>query len=130
MKRRSLIVMVGAALCLLVMSSSALAHFCYVANRSPQGAQSAAGSPTWISISEILTEEIGLCPAGVEHVLDGIEASGLPRTLMIHGRTIMAQGLEHKHPEKLHDGRGIEHLSDADFAAFEILVGEAFPLCG
>ena len=63
-------------------------------------------------------------------MLDGIEARGLPRTLMIHGRTIMASGLAHKHPEKLHDGRGIDHLTDADFAAFETLVGEAFPLCG
>ena len=41
----------------------------------------------------------------------------------------MARGLERTHPDKLDDGRGIDHLSEEFFATLDPLVGQAFGLC-
>jgi hypothetical protein len=42
----------------------------------------------------------------------------------------MARGLERTHPDKLHDGSGIDHLSEEFLATVDPLIGGGFALCG
>jgi hypothetical protein len=116
---------------LLALGAPAGAFECYNAVRSAQGNASAAGSRALMSFEQILAdpEIIGLCPAGVDHVLAGLEAEGFRTDLLINFRTLMASGLERTHPEKLHDGRGIDHLSDEFFETVDPLIEQGFGLC-
>jgi hypothetical protein len=115
---------------LFLSASSAFAFECYNANRSAQGNASAAGAAALVSPQEFLAEEVGLCPAGVAAVIAGLGDAGFATDFLINGRTIMASGLERSgHEGKLHDGQGIDHLSDDFFATADELIGEAFELC-
>ena len=111
--------------------TSAGAFECYNAIRSAQGNQSAAQSKALMSLSEILAdpEIVGLCPAGVDFVIDGLQEAGFRTDVLINFRTLMASGLEKTHPERLQDGKGIDHLSAEFFATVDPLVGQAFGLC-
>jgi hypothetical protein len=113
------------------LAAPAGAFECYNAVRSAQGNQSAAQSTALLSFEEILSdpEIVGLCPDGVQFVLAGLEAEGFRTDLLINFRTLMARGLERTHPDKLHDGSGIDHLSEEFFATVDPLIGEAFGLC-
>ena len=128
--RRTAIVATSVALLLVLSASSALAHFCFNASRSDRGNQAAAGSPAWGSIAEFLRGDLGLCEAGIDHVLDGVEAAGFPRNLLIHNRTVLAQGRLGKHQHLSVNRKGIDHLSGQDFVLFERLIGQAFGICG
>jgi hypothetical protein len=123
---------VGAALA-LAMATPASAFECYNAMRSAQGNSSAARSGSLMSFGEILgdPEVVGLCPAGVEFVLAGLDEAGYRTDVLINFRTVMAQGLEKTGDPKglLHDGKGIDHLSDEFFATVDPLIEEAFGLC-
>ncbi len=125
---------VGVATALLVAFATPAAAFeCYNAVRSAQGNLSAARSSALMSIEEILgdPEIVGLCPAGVEFVVAGLEDAGFRTDVLISFRTLMARGLEQQHPDKLHDGSGIDHLSEDFFATVDPLIGEAFEtICG
>jgi hypothetical protein len=121
----------GAGVLALLVASSADAFFCYNANRSENGNAHAANSKALSSVDEFLTESVGLCPAGVEHVKTGLEDAGFRTDFLINERTVMASGLEKngKH-DKLSDGQGIDHLSQEFFDEADALIGEAFGLCG
>ena len=67
-------------------------------------------------------------PEGVEFVLAGVEDAGFRTDLLINFRTLMARGLELRHEEKLHDGSGIDHLSEEFFATADPLIGQAFEI--
>jgi hypothetical protein len=86
-----------------------------------------------MSIEEILgdPEIVGLCPAGVEHVLDGLEAADYDTSILINFHSLMAGGLEKngKHGDKLHDGKGIDHLDEEFFGTVDPLIGEGFGIC-
>ena len=114
------------------VAAPASAYECYNAVRSAQGNQSAAGSAALMSFEEILTdpEVVGLCPQGAEYVIEGLEEEGYRTDVLISFRALMARGLEETHPEKLHDGKGIDHLSEDFFAVVDPLIGEAFGMCG
>jgi hypothetical protein len=123
---------VGVATAALVgLAAPAGAFECYNALRSAQGNMSAAKSSALVSFEEILgdPEIVGLCPEGIEHVLDGLEAAGFRTDVLINFRTIMASGLERTHPEKLQDGSGIDHLSEEFFATVDPLIGQGFEIC-
>jgi hypothetical protein len=133
MHKRRLIGVVGLAMAAIVaFPTSASAFQCYNAIRSAQGNQSAAESKALLSFSEILAdpEIVGLCPAGVDFVIDGLQDAGFRTDQLINFRTLMASGLEKTHPERLDDGKGVDHLSDEFFATVDPLVEEAFGLCG
>jgi hypothetical protein len=133
MQKRRFIGVVGLAVAAIVaFPTSAGAFECYNAVRSAQGNQSAAKSAALQSISEILAdpEIVGLCPEGVEHVIDGLQGAGFRTDVLINFRTLMASGLERTHPEKLQDGSGVDHLSEEFFATADPLIGEAFGICG
>jgi len=130
--RRSLVRAVGVATAALVgLAAPAGAFECYNALRSAQGNMSAAKSSALVSFEEILgdPEIVGLCPEGIEHVLDGLEAAGFRTDVLINFRTLMASGLERTHPEKLQDGSGIDHLSEEFFATVDPLIGQGFEIC-
>jgi hypothetical protein len=132
MRKRLLIRAAGIATAVLVASAAPAAAFeCYNAVRSAQGNQSAAGANALLSIEEILAdpEIVGLCPEGVEFVVAGLEAEGFRTDVLINFRTLMARGLERTHPEKLHDGSGVDHLSQEFFATVDPLIGQAFGMC-
>lgn len=132
MGKRLVIRAAGVATAVLVaLAAPAGAFECYNAVRSAQGNQSAARSNALFSFEEILSdpEIVGLCPEGVQAVLTGLEAEGFRTDVLINFRTLMARGLERTHPEKLHDGSGIDHLSDEFFATVDELIGQAFGLC-
>jgi hypothetical protein len=130
--RRSLVRAVGVATAALVgLAAPAGAFECYNALRSAQGNMSAAKSSALVSFEEILgdPEIVGLCPEGIEHVLDGLEAAGFRTDVLINFRTLMASGLERTHPEKLQDGSGIDHLSEEFFATVDPLIEQGFEIC-
>jgi len=112
---------------------SALAFECYNTQRSATGNAQAAQSPALQAISEILAdpEIVGLCPAGVDHVISGLEEEGFRTDVLINFRTLMAGGLERNGDPKglLQDGKGIDHLSQEFFDVADGLIGEAFGLC-
>lgn len=121
-----------AAGCLaLAIGASAYAFECYNANRSEQGNASAAKSKALVSPPEFLSEEVGLCPAGVAHVVAGLKEAGFQTDFLVNSVTLMAGGLEKNGKDaKLHDGRGIDHLSQEFFETVDPLIGEGFGLCG
>ena len=131
MSHRILIVFLAAFLALF-MGASAYAFECYNTQRSEQGNASAAKSPALASIEEILSdpEIVGLCPAGVEHVISGLEDAGYRTDVLINFHALMAQGLEKAgHEAQLDDGKGIDHLSGEFFAVADALIGEGFGIC-
>ena len=132
MRKRMFIGAAGIATAFAVgVASPASAFECYNAVRSAQGNASAAKSAALQSFEEILADPniVGLCPAGVQYVLEGAEAEGYRTDLLINFRTLMARGLETTHPEKLHDGSGIDHLSEEFFATVDPLIGQGFEMC-
>jgi hypothetical protein len=132
MRKRLVIRVAGIAIAALVaLATPAAAFECYNAVRSAQGNQSAARSNALFSFEEILSdpEIVGLCPDGVQFVLAGLEAAGFRTDVLINFRTLMARGLERTHEEKLHDGSGIDHLSEEFFATVDPLVEQAFGIC-
>ncbi len=133
MRKRLVVGAVGIATAVLVAFATPAGAFeCYNAVRSAQGNLSAAGADALHSFEEILSdpEIVGLCPDGVQYVIDGLEAAGFRTDVLINFRTLMARGLETRHEEKLDDGSGIDHLSDEFFATVDPLIGQAFGLCG
>jgi hypothetical protein len=112
--------------------SSAYAFECYNAVRSAQGNASAERANALFSFEEILSDPtiVGLCPEGVEFVVAGLEEAGFRTDVLINFRTLMAQGLERSgNDDLLHDGKGIDHLSEEFFATVDPLIEEAFALC-
>lgn len=116
---------------LLGLAAPAGAFQCYNAVRSAQGNASAASSRALVSFEQILADPdiVGLCPDGVDFVLDGLEAAGFRTDVLINFNTLMASGLERTHPGKLHDGRGVDHLSDEFFDTVDPLIDEGFGIC-
>jgi hypothetical protein len=132
MRKRLVIRAAGVATAVFVAFAAPAGAFeCYNAVRSAQGNLSAAQSKALFSFEEILAdpEIVGLCPEGVEFVLAGLEDAGFRTDVLINFRTLMASGLERTHPEKLHDGSGIDHLSEEFFATADPLIEEAFGMC-
>jgi len=112
---------------------SALAFECFNASRSDQGNANAANARALMSLEEILAhpEIVGLCPAGVDFVLAELESAGYDTGVLINFQALMAGGLERngKGGEKLHDGRGIDHLGEEFFGAVFPLIEEGFGIC-
>jgi hypothetical protein len=133
MRKRLVVRAAGiAAVAVVAFATPASAFECYNALRSAQGNLSAAQANALFSFDEILADPqiVGLCPDGVQFVIAGLEEAGFRTDVLINFRTLMARGLERTHPEKLHDGSGIDHLSEEFFATVDPLIGEAFGLCG
>ena len=131
MRKRFLVGATAIAATLVIGSATPANVFeCYNAMRSAQGNMSASKAKALVSIQEILAdpEIVGLCPEGVEFVVAGLEEAGFRTDVLINFRTLMAGGLERTHPDKLHDGSGIDHLSEDFFATVDPLIGEAFGL--
>ena len=133
MLRRIGLVFTGVTLSIVLAAGPAFAFECYNANRSAQGNASAAGAPALASFFEILTdpEVVGLCPAGAEFVISEVGELGFRTDVLINFRTLMAGGLVRNGTgeTKLHDGKGIDHLSEEFFAAVDPLIGQGFGIC-
>ena len=111
--RRKILVSAIAAFVAVVATSSAFAFECYNTQRSEQGNASAANASALMSIEEILSDPdvVGLCSAGVAHVIEGLEGEGFRTDVLINFHALMAGGLEKNGKEaKLHAGKGIDHL--------------------
>ena len=130
--KHKLVAVFAAAFLALFVSASAYAFECYNTQRSDQGNQSAAKSAGLMSLEEVLGDPqiVGLCPEGVDHVIEGLNAAGYRTDILINFHTVMAQGLEKSgHEDKLHDGKGIDHLTPEFFATADALIGEGFVIC-
>jgi hypothetical protein len=131
--RKILISSVLAFTAVILSVGSAWAFECYNASRSANGNAHAAKSKALQSIPEILAdpEFVGLCPAGVQHVVSGLQAQGFRTDILINSKTLMAGGLEKKGDPKglLQNGKGIDHLSEEFFAAADPLIGQGFGIC-
>src|SRR6266508_150666 len=123
----------AAGMLALMMGASAYAFECYNANRSDQGNASAGdNSSALLSLERILSDPdiVGLCPEGVDHVINGLEDAGSRTDVLINFHTLMAQGLEKAgHEDQLQDGRGIDHLSEEFFGVGDALIEEGFGIC-
>lgn len=131
--KQKLIVAFAAAFLALFVSASAYAFECYNTQRSAKGNEAAgAHSQALLSLERILAdpEIVGLCPEGVEHVISGLDDAGFRTDVLISFRTLMAQGLEKSgHEDQLHDGKGIDHLTEEFFEVGDALIGEGFAIC-
>jgi hypothetical protein len=129
--RKSFVAGTFATAALAITGSTAFAFECYNASRSDQGNASAAKSQALASPADFLSGELGLCEAGVEHVLTGLNEAGFETDILINTHALMAGGLEgtDKGEELLHNGKGIDHLGAEFFEAVEPLIEEAFGLC-
>lgn len=130
--KHKILVSALAAFVALIATSSAFAFECYNTQRSEQGNASAANASALMSFEEILgdPEIVGLCPAGVAHVIEGVEEEGFRTDVLINFHSLMAGGLEKNGKEaKLHDGKGIDHLGEEFFEAADPLIGEGFGIC-
>ncbi len=119
----------AAALVALVLTGgSAFAFHCFNDSRSENGNEHAANGAL-MSVEEALIF-FGLCPDGVEHVLEGLDDEGFDTSMLINFNALMAGGLEKngKGEEKLHDGRGIDHLSEEFLETADALIEEGFGL--
>lgn len=117
----------------MLTAGSTWAFECYNASRSDNGNAHAANGKALSSLEEVLGPDLfGLCPAGIDHVIGGLEAEGFDTSIVINFRALMAGGLEksEKGEAKLHDGQGIDHLSDEFFEVADGLIGDAFGICG
>jgi len=130
--KQKILVSALAAFVALIATSSAFAFECYNASRSEQGNASAAKG-SLMSLEEILAdpEVVGLCPAGVAHVIEGLQEEGFRTDQLISFHALMAGGLEKngKGGDKLHNGKGIDHLGEEFFGAIDPLIGEGFGIC-
>src|SRR5262245_50605296 len=94
--KQRIMVAVIAGLVALFAIAPAFAFECYNANRSAQGNASAAKSNGLNSLAESLANPdiAGLCPAGVDHVIAGLNQQGFRTDILINGHALMAGGLE------------------------------------
>ena len=134
MRYRIPIALIAAMVALFAVGASAYAFECYNTQRSAQGnAAAGANSNGLLSIERILSdpEIVGLCPAGVEHVISGLEDAGYRTDVLINFHALMALGLEKAgHEDQLNDGKGIDHLTEEFFEVADALIGEGFGICG
>jgi hypothetical protein len=129
-----------AGLAVAIMAGPASAHECYNTNRAAQGnAQVAAHSPSFATFDEsamgFLTEEVGLCEAGAQWLIDQIHAAATAGTLdfdpdvVVSIRATQAGGIDHSPSARatanLANGKGIDHL--AENVALNDFVGENIP---
>jgi len=112
-------------------ASSAFAFECYNVSRSDQGNAAAAGANGFFTIEQALIEFEGLCPEGAALVIAGRQQQGYRTDILINAHALMAGGLERngKGGEKLHDGRGIDHLGEDFFAAVGGLIPAGQAAC-
>ena len=130
--KQRILVSAMAAFVALIATSSAFAFECYNTQRSEHGNASAANASALMSIEEILGDPdiVGLCPAGGDHVIQGLDEASFRTDVLINFHTLMAGGLEKNGKEaKLHDGKGIDHLSEEFFVVADPLIGEGFEIC-
>lgn len=100
--------------------SSAFAFFCYNASRAPQGNAGAGGSSAHFALADAIVFFCGVDPDDLPAVFADLEEAGYPTDVVINVRTVMAQGIYHTtNVQLLHNGKGIDHLSDTFFAAVE-----------
>jgi hypothetical protein len=127
---KGLMGLAAAVVALTLSAGSAFAFECYNASRSAQGNAGAANGQG-ATIADFLSSEVGLCDEGVDFVVTGLEEEGFQTDVVINTHTLMAGGLEKngKGEEKLHDGQGIDHLSEEFFAAADALIPQAFGVC-
>ena len=64
-------------------------------------------------------------------MIAGTAAAGYETDQLVNFRTVMAQGLERSGDKNdlLHNGKGIDHLSDEFFETVDPLIEEGFGIC-
>jgi len=139
MRRRFLFGAAVFGVTMAMTAGTAFAYECYNTSRSARGNEAAAASPALQSVAEVLAdpEIVGLCPAGVDFVVAGLEDAGIDTNILVNFKALMAGGLvdaetgetTEKGEELLSDGKGIDHLGVEFFATLFPLVGQAFGLC-
>lgn len=129
-------VTLGAAALVASSAGAALAHECFVANRSDQGnASVAAHSSAWISftLDDVLRQFIGLTDEDVIACVEAAApAAGLPDLFVVGGK--QAQGTDgvimENNPNldaKAADGKGIDHAEEAFDPIIGGLIGACMP---
>ena len=123
----------AAAIAAIVLSGgSAFAFHCFNASRSEDGDAHAANG-RMVSVEEFLSdpEIVGLCPAGVDHVIEGLQDEGFDTDMLFNFNTLMAGGLEKTGDKNgnLDNDKGIDHLDQEFMDAADALIGEGFGLC-
>lgn len=125
----------GGLAAFMLTAGPAVAHECYVANRSAQGNASAgANSQAWdaVSLDTVLTQFIGL----PQPLADCVEANagtyGIPTSFVFGGKQAVGQGgvIAENNPNMQakglsSNGRGIDHAEDVYGPA----IGEAIGAC-
>lgn len=143
--RRVAVVGLATATLMAISATGALAHDCFVVNRSAQGAIGAGHSPMWFSATAadgyffIYTEILELDPSEVdleplvEAALVLHEEAGLPEAIAIFENHLLLTN-PHTYADTpaavMHegDGKGIDHFSESPLG--EQMVGIALSVLG
>ena len=113
-----------AAAAVLLMTSTAFAHECFVANRSAQGDDNATHSSRWVTVSVADFAHSPDFPPGVDPdcFIAYWSSHGGPDTFTI--RSDMTIGAGSRNPN-LGNGRGVDHIE----AAYGPLLGAGLGAC-
>jgi len=113
----------GAAVFTLLPASPALAHECFIANRSAQGNAGAAKSQVWetVTIETIVNDFLGLPGPLGTCVLEKWHADGLPAEFTF--RSDKTIGEDSNNPN-LANGKGLEHAADVYGPTITRYIGE------
>ena len=120
------IVVTGVAAGVLVAApaGAALAHDCFVVNRSAQGSAGAAHSGKWSSftLKQALSEFLNVPAANVQAAYDEAVAAGIPKAFATRTDTVLLEGTAADANGRTADGKGIDHFSESPIIAklFEI----------
>jgi hypothetical protein len=109
----------AAATAVVLGTSSASAHFCYVNHMTPKAMAGAANSNGFTTFGEVALEFTGLCPAGIQVLAD---ATGVTVGTPINLHAVMAGGAARQGKE----AGGISHLN---FAAIDAAFPDAVAAC-
>ncbi|HEU0288537.1 MAG TPA: hypothetical protein VFR22_15930 [Nocardioidaceae bacterium] len=109
----------AAATAVVLGTSSASAHFCYVNHMTPQAMAGAANSNGFATFGEVALEFTGLCPAGIQVLAN---AAGVSVGTPINLHAVMAGGAAGQGKES----GGISHL---DFDAIDAAFPDAVAAC-
>ena len=109
----------AAATAVVLGTSSASAHFCYVNHMTPQAMAGAANSNGFATFGEVALEFTGLCPAGIQVLAN---AAGVSVGTPINLHAVMAGGAAGQGKE----AGGISHL---DFDAIDAAFPDAVAAC-
>src|SRR5262245_66694981 len=107
--KRAAVVLAGAAVTVLLSSTAASAHECFIASRSDQGNASATHSSRWVALT--IAQIATFTPPGTDHAcfIAYWTSHGGPASLTVRSDKVIG---ESSNNPNLANGKGLDHAAD------------------